>query len=105
MPAETEAKRFACDEPTRRTVEVEQFCSWSACKIINKSRALVTAGFATYSSIGTPNVMRKKFSSKMQYEKVALPYLGGMEGVAIPPEMQQQMQGGGSNLKSKYGLE
>ena len=27
MPAEIEAKRFACELPTRRTVDVEQFCS------------------------------------------------------------------------------
>ncbi|SKW68885.1 Uncharacterised protein [Mycobacteroides abscessus subsp. massiliense] len=27
MPPETEVNRFASDEPTSRTVEVEQFCS------------------------------------------------------------------------------
>ncbi len=32
MPAETDANRLACEEPTSRTVEVEQFCSWSACR-------------------------------------------------------------------------
>ena len=34
-PAETDAKRLACDDPTSRTVDVEQFCSWSACKMSN----------------------------------------------------------------------
>ena len=31
MPADTEANMLACAEPTMRTVEVEQFCSSSAC--------------------------------------------------------------------------
>ncbi len=39
-PDEIEAKRLACEEPTTRTVEVEQFCSWSACRISSKSSAL-----------------------------------------------------------------
>ncbi len=33
MPAAIDANRFASLEPTRRTVLVEQFCSWSACRI------------------------------------------------------------------------
>ena len=39
MPAETEANRLACDEPTSRTVDVEQFCSWSACRMSSRSSA------------------------------------------------------------------
>ena len=31
--------RLACDEPTSRTVDVEQFCSWSACRISSRSSA------------------------------------------------------------------
>ncbi len=30
IPAEMEANKFALEEPTSRTVEVLQFCSWSA---------------------------------------------------------------------------
>ena len=45
MPAETEANRLACDEPTSRTVEVEQFCSWSACRMQQRSSALDRTGF------------------------------------------------------------
>jgi hypothetical protein len=44
MPAEMLAKRLASLEPTTRTVEVEQFCSWSACRTNSMSRALATAG-------------------------------------------------------------
>jgi hypothetical protein len=40
MPAETEANRLACEEPTSRTVDVEQFCSWSACRMNSMSSAL-----------------------------------------------------------------
>ena len=44
LPAETELKRLAWAEPTRRTVEVEQFCSWSACRMSSRSRALTMSG-------------------------------------------------------------
>ena len=44
MPALTEAKRLAWLEPTIRTVEVEQFCSWSAWRISSMSSALTTVG-------------------------------------------------------------
>ena len=44
MPPEMEVNRLACDEPTRRTVDVEQFCSWSACRMNSMSRALATFG-------------------------------------------------------------
>ncbi len=63
MPAEIEANRFACEEPTSRTVEVEQFCSWSACRISSLSSALVTTGSGMYSSAGTEKVIRRKFST------------------------------------------
>ena len=39
IPADTESKRFALEEPTMRTVEVEQFCSWSAWSIKNRFKA------------------------------------------------------------------
>jgi hypothetical protein len=44
MPAEIEAKRLALELPTRRTVLVEQFCSWSAWRISSRSRAFAMAG-------------------------------------------------------------
>ena len=39
-----DAKRFAWLLPTIRTVDVEQFCSWSACRISNRSMARFTVG-------------------------------------------------------------
>ena len=44
IPAEIEANMLACEEPTRRTVEVEQFCSWSACRMNSMSRVRATRG-------------------------------------------------------------
>jgi hypothetical protein len=44
MPAETEANRFAWELPTMRTVDVEQFCSWSACRISSSSSARAITG-------------------------------------------------------------
>ena len=64
MPAEIEANRLACDEPTSRTVDVEQFCSWSACRMNSMSSALATSGSTSYGSAGRPNVMRRKFSTR-----------------------------------------
>ncbi len=64
MPAETEANRLAWLEPTSRTVEVEQFCSWSACRISSWSSALAITGSTSYGSAGKPNVIRRKFSPR-----------------------------------------
>jgi hypothetical protein len=43
-PADTEANMFAWLDPTRRTVEVEQFCSWSACRTKSMSSTLACTG-------------------------------------------------------------
>ncbi|GMA86042.1 hypothetical protein GCM10025868_12920 [Angustibacter aerolatus] len=63
MPADTDANRFAWPEPTSRTVDVEQFCSWSACRMNSRSSAFVMAGSTSYGSAGKPNVSRRKFST------------------------------------------
>jgi hypothetical protein len=40
MPAAMQANGLAPEEPASRTVEVEAFCSWSACRMkIGPSRA------------------------------------------------------------------
>ncbi len=62
MPADIEAKRLAPDEPTMRTVEVEQFCSWSACRMSRRFSALSSVGETTNGSAGTANIMCRKFS-------------------------------------------
>ena len=62
IPAEIDANRLACDEPTSRTVEVEQFCSWSACSMSSRSSAPTMTGSSSYGSAGKPKVIRRKFS-------------------------------------------
>src|SRR5262245_13119123 len=64
MPAAMQAKGFAPDEPARRTVEVEAFCSWSACRIMMRSIARARTGFGLYSSLGTAKHMRRKLVAK-----------------------------------------
>jgi hypothetical protein len=62
MPAAMHANGLAPDEPASRTVEVEAFCSWSACRIRMRSSARTSTGLTLYSSAGTPNIMRMKFA-------------------------------------------
>ena len=57
MPAEMQANGLAPVEPASRTVEVEAFCSWSACRIRMRSSARVSTGFGFHSSHGVPNIM------------------------------------------------
>ena len=59
------ANTLASLDPTTRTVEVEQFCSWSACRTNSMSRALATSGSTWYSSAGRPKVIRRKFSTRV----------------------------------------
>ena len=63
MPAAMQAKGLAPDEPARRTVEVEAFCSWSACRMKMRSMARVSTGLGFQSSAGTEKHMRRKFSA------------------------------------------
>ena len=60
MPAAMQAKGLAPDEPARRTVEVEAFCSWSACRMKMRSSARASTGLTLYSSHGTAKHMRRK---------------------------------------------
>src|SRR6516165_6939601 len=64
MPAAMQAKGLAPEEPAMRTVEVEAFCSWSACRIRILSSASASTGLALYSSQGTEKHMCRKFSAK-----------------------------------------
>src|SRR5918996_5490511 len=74
MPAEIEAKRFAWLLPTMRTVEVLQFCSWSACRIRSRLRARVRTGLTWYGSAGTENIMWGEFA---QYDRSLRGYMNG----------------------------
>src|SRR3712207_9239069 len=62
--SDTEANRLACEEPTSRTVEVEQFCSWSACRTKSMSSALTKSGSTSYGSAGKPKGIRRKLSNR-----------------------------------------
>ncbi len=62
IPAEMHAKMFAIELPTRRTVLVEQFCSWSACRMNSRSTAFAITGSTSYSSHGVANIIRRKFA-------------------------------------------
>src|SRR5471032_568606 len=62
MPAAIQANGFAPEEPDRRTVEVDAFCSWSACRIRIRSRARTSTSLTLYSSHGLPNIMRMKLA-------------------------------------------
>ncbi len=64
IPAETEANWLAPVEPTRRTVEVEAFCSWSSCRMSSSSRAFTIVGLISYGSEFTPKFSFRKFSTK-----------------------------------------
>ena len=63
MPAEMAANRLAPELPTMRTVDVEQFCSWSACRMSSMFSARASTGGGAYASQGTENIMFRKFSA------------------------------------------
>src|SRR5215467_11323489 len=74
IPAAMQAKGLAPEEPARRTVDVEAFCSWSAWRMKMRSSALTRTGFGLYSSAGTANIMRMKFAV---YERSFFGYMNG----------------------------
>ena len=62
-PAAMQANGLAPDEDASRTVEVEAFCSWSACSVKIRSMARLRIGSTTYSSAGTEKHMFRKFDA------------------------------------------
>src|SRR5207249_11868142 len=64
VPEAIQANGLAPDEPAIRTVEVEAFCSWSACRMKILSSASASTGLILYSSHGTAKHMCRKFSAK-----------------------------------------
>src|SRR6202012_4078768 len=65
IPAAMHANGLAPEEPAMRTVEVEAFCSWSACRIKILSSASASTGLILYSSQGTAKHICRKFSAKL----------------------------------------
>ena len=62
MPAATLANTLAWALPTMRTVEVQQFCSWSACRMNSWFSTLTTSSSISYGSAGTENIMLRKLA-------------------------------------------
>jgi len=48
MPAATHANGLASDDPASRTVDVDAFCSWSACSRKKRSMAWTNASGGVY---------------------------------------------------------
>jgi hypothetical protein len=63
MPAAMQANGLAPDEPARRTVEVEAFCSWSACRMKMRSIARGENRVHLVVLAGTAKHMRRKFDA------------------------------------------
>ena len=60
--AAQEANRLAFAEPTTRTVEVLQFCSWSACRMNSRFSASSTSRVTMYWLYGSENIMCRKLA-------------------------------------------
>ncbi len=63
IPEATLAKMSACEEPTTRTVAVEQFSSWSACRMSSMSTALLNRSPSSPLAALSPKVIRMKLST------------------------------------------
>src|SRR6202044_1656472 len=74
MPAAIQANGLAPLDPARRTVEVEAFCSWSACRIRMRSSARTSTSLTLYSSHGLENIMRMKLAL---YDRSLRGYMNG----------------------------
>ena len=61
MPAAIQANGLAPEDPANLTVEVEAFCSWSACNINILSKASANIGLISYFSAGTEKPYLKNF--------------------------------------------
>jgi hypothetical protein len=62
MPALTEVNRLALELPTMRTVDVEQFCSWSAWRMSSRSRMLGSRRRRRTAPWGTPKRVFRKLA-------------------------------------------
>src|SRR4026208_1373624 len=66
MPAATAEYGSTCDEPTARTALVEQFCSWSACRMNRTSSARSTRGSGSYFSSVILYIMLRKLPADLR---------------------------------------
>ena len=61
-PAAAEANIPAWLDATMRTVEVEQFCSWSAWRMKTTSSARTNSGSGSHGMFGMQNIRYRKFA-------------------------------------------
>src|SRR5512141_2325483 len=80
QPAAMQAKGLAPDEPASRTVDVDAFCSWSACRMKMRSMARTSTSFDLYSSHGVANIMRMKLPA---YDRLFCGYMYGCPTVYL----------------------
>src|SRR5512145_1550760 len=62
-PAAIAANGFVPDDAQSRTVDVDAFCSWSACRMKMRSSARTSTSLTRWSSQGVANIMRMKFAA------------------------------------------
>lgn len=60
IPAAIQANGFAPEEPAVRTVEVEAFCLWLACRIKIRFIARFRIGLTLYGLHGVENIIFRK---------------------------------------------
>ena len=60
-PAAIAANGLVPDDAHSRTVDVDAFCSWSACRMKIRSSARASTSFGLKSSHGVANIIRMKF--------------------------------------------
>ncbi len=66
-PAAMAANGLVPLEAHMRTVDVDAFCSWSACRMKMRSSARTSTSLTVYASHGVANIMRMKFAA---YERL-----------------------------------
>ncbi len=62
-PAAIAANGLVPDDAHSRTVDVDAFCSWSACRMKIRSSARTSTSLTVYSSHGVANIIRMKFAA------------------------------------------
>ena len=79
-PAAMAANGLVPDDAHRRTVDVDAFCSWSACRMKMRSSARTSTSFDLKSSHGVANIMRMKLPA---YDRSLRGYMYGCPTVYL----------------------
>src|SRR5512137_3002236 len=73
-PAAIAANGLVPDDAHSRTVDVDAFCSWSACRMKIRSSARTSTSLTLKSSQGVANIIRMKFAA---YDRSLRGYMYG----------------------------